>query len=178
MGSLVNMAMVDTSSLSIWDLSNNCVVSSATYDDFTNSDIANNEITDEDAWNILKMEEILDWRLSYEPQPQSPVPFFQETHVYTGNIPPSEIFDSEIDSGIESGQAISTKNCDDMKWSQPKHIKKLPKKPRLSSVSIDTDSEFSGADSNSDSSNETEWIPKTKTPKKNRLNSKKSKDGK
>ena len=39
------MAMVDTSSLSIWDLSNNCVVSSALYDDFTNSDIANNEIT-------------------------------------------------------------------------------------------------------------------------------------
>ena len=39
------MAMVDTSSLSIWDLSNNCVVSSASFDDFTNSDIANNEIT-------------------------------------------------------------------------------------------------------------------------------------
>merc|ERR1712062_969259 len=161
MGSLVNMAMVDTSSLSIWDLSNNCVVSRASYDDFTNSDITNNEITDEDAWNILKMEEILDWRLSYEPQTQSPIPIFQETHVQTDDFPPSEIFsDSEMDSCIESSQKISTKNCDDMKWIEPKNFKNLPKKPRLNSVSIDSDSELSGAESNSDSSNEIEWIPK------------------
>jgi len=171
--------MVDTSSLSIWDLSNNCVVSRASYDDFTNSDITNNEITDEDAWNILKMEEILDWRLSYEPQTQSPIPIFQETHVQTDDFPPSEIFsDSEMDSCIESSQKISTKNCDDMKWIEPKNFKNLPKKPRLNSVSIDSDSELSGAESNSDSSNEIEWIPKTKLPKKNRLNSKKSKDRK
>ena len=128
------------------------------------------------------MEEILDWRLSYEPQPQSPIPTFQETNLQTDDFPPSEIFeiisDSEMDSGIESSQTISTKNCDDMKWSQTKHLKNLPKKPRLNSVSIDSDSEFSGAESNSDSSNEIEWIPKTKMPKKNRLNSKKSKDRK
>ena len=37
--------------------------------------------------------------------------------------------DSEMDSGIESSQTISTTNCDDMKWIQPKHLKNLPKKP-------------------------------------------------
>jgi len=155
------MDLEETSFL-IWDLSNNCVVPNGTYDDLTNFDVSNQIITDEDAWDILKMEEILDWRLSREPQNPSPIHSFQ-TLVQTDISPPSPMFsDSEIDSGAESSQTTSNETCEDIKWITSTHLTNLPKKTRLNSISIDSDSESSGTESNSDSSNETEWIPKKK----------------
>jgi len=63
------MALEETSSVLIWDLNNynSYVVPTASYD-LTNFSFANNTMTDDDAWNILTMEENLDWILSCEPQ--------------------------------------------------------------------------------------------------------------
>jgi len=122
-------------------------------------------MTDEDAWNILKMEENLDWILSYEPQNPSPVPMCGTTHVEMDISPPSSIFEyPETESGLESSTESSptpTETCEDLKWISSTHLTNLPQKTRLNSTSIDSDSESSGTESNSDSSNETEWIPST-----------------
>jgi len=158
------MALDETSSVLIWDLSNSCVVPSVSYD-LANFSFANNTMTDEDAWNILKMEENLDWILSYEPQNTSPTPTLYDT-VEMDSSPPSPIMSgsepSEPESCTESSPTPSPETCEDIEWIPSTRLTNLPQKTRLKSTSIDSDSESSGTESNSDSSNETEWIPTNK----------------
>ena len=148
--------------------------------------------SDEDAWNILKMEENLDWIMSHDQQTSPNAPSYNTLvpEIVKAGIPdtspPSPIFsDSEIESIHESSSEFlnlesKAEAIYDIDFIASR-ISNLPQKSRLNSTTTDADysetessSEGSTSDSSS-SSEEVEWVPTTKSnmPKKNRHNSSK-----
>ena len=141
---------------------------------------------DEDAWNILKMEENLDWIMSHDQQtPNVPsyntlVPEIVKAGI-PDTSPPSPIFsDSELESIHESSSEFHLESKAEPIYDLnfiASRISNLPQKSRLNSTTTDADSETesSSEGSTSDSSSEeVEWVPtKSNMPKKNRHNSSK-----
>jgi len=185
MGSIAMNSFEETSCPVILDLSDSCYLASNTsiYNEVSTNFNTSTLVTlsDEDAWNILKMEENLDWILSQDHQSQN-IPFPSHTpyafDTKTGTSPPSLIFsEPEIGSSHESISESSefennTEPTNDGDWIAS-CISNLPQKSRLISDSDDSETESSSG-SNSD---ESEWVLKNE-PKKNRHSSKKLKQKK
>ena len=141
---------------------------------------------DEDAWNILKMEENLDWIMSHDQQTANApsyntlVPDIVKAGI-PDTSPPSPIFsDAELESIHESSSEFHLESKAEPIYDIDfiaSRISNLPQKSRLNSTTTDADSETesSSEGSTSDSSSEeVEWVPtKTNLPKKNRHNSSK-----
>jgi len=144
-------------------------------------------ITDEDAWNILQMEENLDWIMSHDHQTPNDLSYNTlMPEIVKASIPdtspPSPIFsgDSEIESNHDSSSEFHFESKPEPIFDIDfiaSRISNLPQKSRLDSTTdADSETESSSEGSNSDSSSneEVEWVPtKTNLPKKNRHNSSK-----
>jgi len=153
-----------SSPLIIWEDLNNTQVVPNTNHALPSFEVLNN-VSDEGAWNILTMDENLDWILSFnEPQNKTPIPASQ-TFEQTDIAPPSEIFsDSEMESGSETSSDLSN----EVDWIQSTQLKNLPQKPRLNSASMYSASEIK-SDSNTSNNpvnkinNGSKWITTTQT---------------
>jgi len=189
------MNSFEEASLYILDLTNSYMIpnyfeSKNQFDEsiniYNNSNITTT-ITDEDAWNILKMEENLDWIMSHDQQ-TSNVPSYNTLvpEIVKASIPdtspPSPIFsDSEIESIHESSSEFHSESKPEPIFDIDfiaSRISNLPQKSRLNSTTTDADSETEssseGSTSDSSSNEEVEWVPtKSNMPKKNRHNSSK-----